>query len=143
MKAIAALLTGALFGAGLVISGMTDPHKVLAFLTLDASWDPALIFVMGAAVMVGLVGFQIARRLPRPLLDAAFHGPTNSVIDARLLSGAGIFGLGWGIAGYCPGPALVGFFTLDARALLFVAAYVLGVVLYERWQAAPLAAVDG
>ena len=131
MKNLAALLAGTVFGAGLVISGMTDPNKVLAFLTLGSAWDPALIFVMGSAVVIATIGFAVAGRRGAPFFDSAFHAPTNTLIDKRLLSGATVFGVGWGITGFCPGPALVGFFTLDARAGVFMLAFVAGVALYE------------
>ena len=133
MKNIAALIAGTVFGAGLVISGMTDPAKVLAFLTLNSAWDPALIFVMGSAVVVAATGFWLATRRGAPLFDSDFHAPTNSVIDRRLLGGACVFGVGWGITGFCPGPALVGFFTLNSRAALFLVAFIVGVALFE-WQ---------
>lgn len=129
----AALVGGLIFGAGLVVSGMTDPQKVLAFLTLNANWDPALIFVMGSAVIVATVGFALTRRKAKPLFDDLFRAPTNTLIDKRLLSGAAVFGLGWGVAGFCPGPALVGVMNGDLRAAVFIAAFLGGMVLFEQW----------
>jgi uncharacterized membrane protein YedE/YeeE len=128
---ICAAFSGALFGAGLVISGMTDPEVVLAFLTLNEQWNPALIAVMGSAVVVASLGFALARRRGRPVFAEQFSEPGSSKIDARLVGGAVIFGAGWGLAGYCPGPALVGAASLDYRALLFIAAYGVGMWLYQ------------
>jgi len=126
-----ALLSGACFGAGLVISGMTDPDVVLAFLTLDASWNPALIVVMGSAMVVASLGFAFAHRRGAPFADPEFHEPTASSLDARLLLGAATFGVGWGLSGYCPGPAIVGAASIDVRALIFFAAYLVGIAAYE------------
>ncbi len=128
---LAALAGGILFGLGLVISGMTDPLKVIAFLKLAAGWNPALIFVMGSALLVSALGYLVARGRAKPLLAEQFLLPTSSGIDARLVGGAALFGVGWGLSGYCPGPALVGAFTLDTRALTFFAAFLLGVAIYE------------
>lgn len=128
---ICAAVSGALFGAGLVISGMTDPDVVLAFLTLNEHWNPALIAVMGSAVVVASLGFAFARRRGGPIFAEKFSEPTSTKTDARLIVGAVIFGAGWGLAGYCPGPALVGAASLDYRALLFIVAYGLGMWLYQ------------
>ncbi len=133
MNNISGLLAGILFGAGLVVAGMTDPAKVLAFLTLNQHWDPTLIFVLGAAVVMTFVGYRLVGMRAAPLFDEAFHAPTSSVVDKRLLGGAAVFGLGWGITGFCPGPALVGLMTLDPRAAVFLAAFVAGMLIYERW----------
>lgn len=126
-----ALLSGACFGGGLVISGMTDPEVVLAFLTLDASWNPALIVVMGSAVTVASLGFAFARRREAPFADHEFHEPAASSLDSRLLLGAATFGVGWGLSGYCPGPAIVGAASIDFRALIFVGAYLVGITIYQ------------
>ena len=130
---LAALVGGLIFGAGLVVSGMTDPQKVLAFLTLNAHWDPALIFVMGSAVIVATMGFALTRRRAKPLFDDVFHAPTNTLINKKLLSDAALFGIGWGVAGFCPGPALVGVMNGDLRAAVFVGAFLVGVVIFEQW----------
>ena len=144
MSNIAALIAGTLFGLGLVISGMTDPANVLAFLTLGASWNPNLAVVMASALAVAAVGYALAGRRQAPLWSTTFHLPTNRQIDARLLAGAGLFGLGWGFSGYCPGPALVGAIALDGRALLFMLAFVVGAVLFELFDRnAQPATVDG
>ncbi|MEM1229524.1 MAG: DUF6691 family protein [Pseudomonadota bacterium] len=138
MKALVALVAGGLFGLGLVCSRMVDPQQVLAFLTLTERWDPTLAFVMGAALFLSSIGYAIARRRERPLFEAAFVDPPRRPIDARLLSGAGLFGVGWGMTGYCPGPAISGVFLLDERALLFFAGYLMTLfVLVYRPQKAP------
>lgn len=138
----AALAAGIVFGLGLVISGMTDPLKVIAFLKLAPGWNPALIFVMGSALLVSAVGFALAKRRIAPLFAELFMTPTKSDLDARLLVGAGLFGVGWGLAGYCPGPAIVGAFILDSRALTFMLAFLVGLALHElflqRWLIQPL-----
>jgi len=133
VKQLSGLLAGVLFGAGLVLAGMTDPDKVLAFLTLGSAWDPTLIYVLGAAVVVTFVGYRIVEKRSAPLFDGVFHAPASTLIDRRLLGGAALFGVGWGIAGFCPGPALVGLMTFDPRAAIFLVAFVGGVVIYERW----------
>ncbi|NKC01467.1 MAG: YeeE/YedE family protein [Pseudomonadales bacterium] len=129
---LSALFGGTIFGAGLVVSGMTDPEKVLAFLTLGAGWDPALIFVMGSAVVVATLGFWLVGKRAAPLFDTTFHAPASTALDGPLLGGAVLFGVGWGVSGFCPGPALVGVMTLDERALLFIVAYGVGVLLFEK-----------
>jgi uncharacterized membrane protein YedE/YeeE len=126
-----ATLAGLCFGAGLAISGMTDPQVVLAFLTLGAQWNPALMLVMGSAVCVSAMGFWLARRRTRPWADASFHEPTATQLDARLMLGAGIFGVGWALGGYCPGPAIVGAASMDYRALIFLGAYLGGLLVFE------------
>ncbi|MEM7099213.1 MAG: DUF6691 family protein [Pseudomonadota bacterium] len=131
---LSALLGGMIFGAGLVIAGMTNPEKVLAFLTLNQNWDPALILVMGSAVVVATIGFWAASGRDTPLFDTAFHLPGSTTIDSRLVAGAGLFGIGWGISGFCPGPAIVGLLSLDVRAVIFVIAYIAGVKLFEVWE---------
>ena len=141
MKNVSALIAGILFGAGLVTAGMTNPDKVLAFLTLGPGWDATLIFVLGAAVIVAAIGYAVVGRRSAPLFDADFHAPANSVIDARLISGAAVFGVGWGLAGFCPGPAIVGALTLDIRAVVFLVAFIVGVLAYERLLAPPSAPV--
>ncbi len=127
-----ALLAGLLFGAGLLISGMADPQRVLAFLRWGAGWDPSLAFVMGGALAVTLPGFALLRRRGRPLFAERFAGPASGAVDRRLLSGALVFGLGWGWAGYCPGPALVGVGLGHWTAGLFVLAMLMGALLTSR-----------
>lgn len=142
MKNISALIAGILFGAGLVVAGMTNPDVVLAFLTLNENWDSTLMFVLGAAVIVAAVGYQLVGKRSSPLFDADFHAPTSTLIDRRLIGGAVLFGLGWGLAGFCPGPALVGVMTLDPRAAVFLVAFVVGMVLFERWFTLPVVQVE-
>jgi uncharacterized membrane protein YedE/YeeE len=109
MRALAYLLIGNLFGLGLVVSGMSNPAKVLNFLDLTAirtsQWDPSLAFVLTGAVLVAAIGYRLLRNQDKPLLAGRFQWPTSTTIDARLLAGAAIFGIGWGMAGFCPGPA--------------------------------------
>lgn len=133
-----ALLSGALFAVGLVLGGMTQPAKVLAFLDIGALskgisstaqagyWDPSLAFVMGGALMVTLVAFWLTPRLAKPLVGEKFHLPTRTDIDRNLLVGGALFGIGWGLAGYCPGPAFASVLTGGSDILYFVAAMVVG-----------------
>ena len=129
MKALLALLSGLLFGAGLALSGMMDPSRVRGFLDVGGAWDPTLAFVMFGAVLVMAVAWLIQRTMARPLADAAFHLPGTRLIDARLLAGAGLFGVGWGLAGLCPGPAIASLVTHPLPALVFVAAMAAGMAL--------------
>jgi len=108
MNRLLAWLAGLLFGAGLAWSGMANPHKVLGFLDVAGAWDPSLLLVMAGAMLTYAVGSRLVLRRTRPWLDERFHLPMNRRIDARLLAGAAVFGIGWGLAGYCPGPALAG-----------------------------------
>ena len=134
MKAATAIgaLAGLLFGAGLMVSGMADYNKVLGFLTLAPGWDPALLFVMGGALAVTLPGFALMRRRGKPLLAGAFSGPAAAGIDRRLLLGAAIFGLGWGLQGYCPGPAVVAAGLGQWPALVFLPAMIVGAWIADR-----------
>lgn len=102
----AALLAGTLFGAGLTVSQMINPRKVLAFLDLAGDWDPSLAFTMGGALLVTAIGYRLVLRRPGPAFDEAFHVPPKRAVDGRLVTGAALFGIGWGLGGYCPGPAL-------------------------------------
>lgn len=123
--------SGLAFGVGLIISGMTDPAKVLAFLDLAGNWDPSLAFVMGGAVVVGLVPFAIAKRRTTTLLGAPMHLPGRRDIDRRLIIGSLAFGAGWGLAGFCPGPALVSVAMLTPEAAVFTGAMLAGMALFE------------
>jgi uncharacterized membrane protein YedE/YeeE len=131
MGPVSALLAGVIFGLGLSISGMADPTIVLAFLTLGPGWNASLLVVMAAAVTVTTIGYRLAGRRPAPLLDSEFHAPARRDIDQRLVIGAVVFGVGWGLAGYCPGPAIVGALTLDPRALAFLPGFVVGMIAFE------------
>lgn len=126
-----ALATGCVFGAGLELSGMTNPAKVQNFLDLFGQWDPSLAFVMGAALVASTTGTWIARRRAHPWLAASFAWPSRSDLDARLLGGASLFGVGWGLAGFCPGPALANLHRADEKILLFVTAMLVGIGLYR------------
>lgn len=132
MKACIALLCGLVFGTGLALSGMTDTAKVLGFLDLFGNWVPDLAFVMGGAVCVTLIAFRFVLRRTKPLLTPHFSLPVNTTINARLLSGAAIFGIGWGIYGYCPGPAISALVYLDGKTVLFVAAMLAGMALANK-----------
>ena len=131
MPLIAALLSGLVFGLGLIVSGMANPAKVLGFLDLAGLWDPSLAFVMGGAITVGLVAFAIARRRATSLLGLEMRLPTARQIDRRLLGGGLLFGIGWGIAGFCPGPALVALGAGEVKAIVFMVAMLAGMGLFE------------
>lgn len=138
MRIVAALLAGLLFGAGLIVSGMTDPAKVLGFLDLAGAWDPSLALVMGGALAVGLPGFALALRRPASLLGEAMRLPTATRIDRRLVLGSLGFGVGWGLAGYCPGPALASLALGGGKPWVFFGAMLAGMLLFEvleRWPA--------
>jgi uncharacterized membrane protein YedE/YeeE len=128
---IASFVCGLVFGAGLLISGMTDPVKVLGFLDVFGRWDPTLAFVMVGAVGVSAAGFAVAQRLGAPLLAARSLWPALTRIDAPLVGGAVLFGIGWGLVGICPGPALVNLGTLSPRVAVFVVAMVLGFLVQD------------
>ena len=131
MQILMAFVTGTIFGIGLILSGMTDPSKVIGFLDLAGHWDPSLAFVMGGAILVGVVAFRFARGREKSLLGDVMRLPTSSQIDSRLVLGSLAFGTGWGLAGYCPGPALVSVAQGGAQPLIFVAAMLAGMVIYE------------
>ncbi len=131
MQIFMALIVGLLFGTGLIVSGMANPAKVLGFLDLAGRWDPSLAFVMAGAVLVGLAGFHVALRRERALLGAPMRLPAVTAIDRRLVLGGLAFGVGWGLAGYCPGPALASLATGGAKPLIFSAAMVAGMLLFE------------
>lgn len=131
MQILTSLLAGLVFGLGLILSGMADPAKVLGFLDLAGAWDPSLALVMGGAIAVGLPAFALARRRSQSLLGAPMRLPTVRRIDRRLVGGSLLFGIGWGIAGFCPGPALVALGMGKAQALVFVVAMLAGMGLFE------------
>jgi uncharacterized protein len=128
---LSALLVGLIFGLGLILGGMTNPAKVLGFLDLFGHWDPSLALVMGGAVAVGLVAFRLAGGRPTSLLGEPMRLPTATHIDRRLIIGSLVFGAGWGLAGFCPGPALVAFGTGSLKATVFVAAMLAGMGAFE------------
>jgi len=129
------LLVGLLFGLGLYVSGMTDAAKVLAFLDLAGAWDPSLAFVMGGAVVVAFVAFRIAPRRGRTLAGEPLSLPAGRTIDGRLVGGSLLFGVGWGLVGLCPGPAIADIGFLDGRAALFVLAMAAGMAGLSAFQA--------
>jgi uncharacterized protein len=128
---IAAFVVGLIFGIGLLVSGMANPAKVLAFLDLAGAWDPSLALVMGGAIAVGAVAFALAGRRERSLLGEPMRLPTRRELDTPLILGSLGFGVGWGLAGFCPGPALVALGAGEIKALVFVAAMLAGMGLYE------------
>jgi uncharacterized membrane protein YedE/YeeE len=131
MPSVAAFVSGLIFGIGLLVSGMAQPAKVLNFLDLAGRWDPSLLFVMIGALIVVSLGYAFARRR-RPLLADKTAAPSKTAIDRNLVTGAILFGVGWGLAGLCPGPALTDLATLHPGVLLFVAAMVAGMLLHDR-----------
>ena len=134
MLILASLLAGVVFGLGLIVSGMVDPAKVLGFLDLAGRWDPSLALVMVGAVGVGLIAFSVARRRTRSLLGAEIRLPSARQIDRRLVIGSLTFGVGWGIAGFCPGPAVVALGMGQFKALVFVAFMLAGMGLFEWFE---------
>jgi uncharacterized protein len=138
MSLLVQFLIGLLFGTGLVVAGMSDPAKVLNFLDLAAipsgNWDASLAFVMGAGVLVTYVGYYMVHQRERPLFNGAFHLPKDKTVDARVIVGPAIFGIGWGLAGFCPGPAFTALGTGSSQAVIFVAAMFVGIA-GARWLA--------
>jgi hypothetical protein len=129
VKPLVALACGALFGAGLTVSGMTNPARVIGFLDVFGAWDPSLMFVMASALCISVPAFQWALRRKHPLLEARFSLPTRTHLDRDLVIGAVLFGVGWGIAGLCPGPAIAGLASGMPQLVVFVAAMALGMAL--------------
>lgn len=135
-RSLVALALGALFGLGLTISGMIQPQKVLDFLDftdLRGRFDPSLLLVMGGALLVTLPSYALILRLRQPILAAKFHLPTAQAVDWKLVIGAALFGIGWGLGGFCPGPAIVGLATGSRQAMLFVVAMLLGMALHRSY----------
>lgn len=127
---LAAFVSGIIFAIGLAIGGMTKPAKVAGFLDFTGNWDPSLMFVMGGAVMTHAILYRLIRKRPTPLFTAAFSIPTRTDIDPRLLGGAALFGIGWGLSGFCPGPALTSLASGQTPVLIFVVAMIGGMYLY-------------
>lgn len=134
-------LVGLLFGVGLILSGMTDPGKVIGFLDLFGNWDPSLAFVMGGAIFVGIFAFMLAKKRTTTFLGGALRLPTSTEIDKRLVVGGLVFGAGWGLAGFCPGPAVVSLGAGQPKAAVFVLAMLAGMALFElgEWRIRKLA----
>jgi uncharacterized membrane protein YedE/YeeE len=130
---LAALLSGALLGGGLVLSDMINPARVLAFLDVAGAWDATLLFVMGGAVAAASTGYVAARGMPRPLLASRFHIPENRALDARLMLGSALFGIGWGLVGLCPGPAVAALAFGVWQAWVFVLAMLAGMLLHRAF----------
>jgi uncharacterized membrane protein YedE/YeeE len=128
---ISEFVIGLIFGIGLIVSGMTDPGKVIGFLDLFGAWDPSLALVMGGAIFVGVFAFALARRRSTTFLGGALHLPAARDIDRRLLGGSLLFGAGWGLAGFCPGPAIVSAGSGQPKAIIFVLAMLAGMWLFE------------
>ena len=133
LRPVAALAAGTLFGFGLALSGMLDPVRVQGFLDVFGAWDPSLAFVLGGAVAVAMAGMASIRRMSRPLLADRFHWPVNTRIDAPLVVGSAIFGLGWGLGGFCPGPAMASLSLGLTPTLAFVAFMLAGMVAHDRF----------
>ncbi|MDB4197434.1 YeeE/YedE family protein [Ascidiaceihabitans sp.] len=128
MRNILTLISGLLFGTGLILSGMANPAKVQNFLDLFGSWDPSLAFVMGGAIMVTMPGFWLAQKRATPFFSDMFHMPTRTDFDARLIAGAATFGVGWGLGGFCPGPAVTSLALGSTGTLIFIATMLLGMI---------------
>lgn len=124
-------LAGLLFGLGLIVSGMINPAKVIGFLDVAGDWDPSLLLVMAAGAGVTTVAFRLVLRRKQPLFESKFYLPTRTDVDGKLVGGAALFGIGWGIAGLCPGPALTGLLSLNSSVLMFVAAMIGGMYVYH------------
>lgn len=131
MNRVMAFISGLLFGLGLILAGMTDPGKVLGFLDLFGLWDPSLALVMGGAVAVGMIGFRLTAGRTHSLLGEPMRLPAAQQIDTRLLTGAAVFGVGWGLAGFCPGPALVSVGAGEWKAVAFTLAMMAGMALHD------------
>ena len=131
MRILMALITGLVFGIGLIVAGMTNPAKVLGFLDLAGRWDPSLGLVMAGAILVALPAFRLAARRRQSLLGEPMHLPTATRIDRRLVLGSLAFGAGWGLAGFCPGPALASLATGAVQPLIFCAAMLAGMGIFE------------
>jgi uncharacterized membrane protein YedE/YeeE len=134
MLMIASLFCGLIFGTGLLISGMVQPEKVLGFLDIFGAWDPSLAVVMVAALVITVPGFMLARRRAQPLFAAQRFWPTKVGLDRSLVAGSALFGIGWGLVGLCPGPALENLATLSPRIIAFVVSITVGMFLYDLWQ---------
>lgn len=136
MRLVYTYLIGVVFGVGISISGMANPAKVLNFFDVFGNWDPSLAFVMGGALIVTAIGYRFVLKRPMPLMDLRFHLPTRRDIDMPLLLGSGVFGIGWGIAGFCPGGALPALGTGRSEVFIFTAALIAGIFAARTFQAA-------
>ncbi|WP_372614820.1 DUF6691 family protein [Halomonas sp.] len=135
LKTLAGYIAGLVFGLGLAISGMTDPARVLGFLDVAGAWDPTLMFVLGGAVVTNFIGYRLVLRRKAPLYGNAFQLPTRQDLDARLIGGATLFGIGWGLSGYCPGPAFASIAGLTGPLVAMLVAMVAGWFLARQFPA--------
>ena len=131
LDTLSSLIVGLIFGIGLILAGMTNPAKVIGFLDITGTWDPSLAFVMGGAILVAIVAFRFAKKRTANFLGGAMRMPTSDMIDKRLVIGSLLFGAGWGMAGFCPGPALTSIGTGNPKAVIFVIAMIVGMALFE------------
>ncbi len=130
-NSIASFVVGFIFAIGLGISGMTQPQKVVGFLNLFGGWDPSLIFVMGGAVAVHFITYRLIRRRPSPLLATNWQVPTKTEITPALVVGAVLFGVGWGLGGFCPGPAMTSLMSFESRPVVFVVSMLVGMLIFK------------
>ena len=130
-QAVVAFIVGGVFAIGLALTGMTQPQKIIGFLD-PWNWDPTLLYVMLGAISIHLLSYPFVRRRASPLLDTKWHVPTRNDVTARLAIGAAIFGIGWGLAGFCPGPGLVSLASGDVRAILFVCSMIAGILVFRK-----------
>jgi uncharacterized protein len=128
---VSSFIAGLLFAIGLGVAGMTQPQKIIAFLDITGSWNPSLMFVMGGALAVHLVSYRIITRRKSPLFDTSFHIPNRSEIDFKLIGGSSLFGIGWGLSGYCPGPAIVALAAPGTLTLAFFLSMLGGMIIFE------------
>jgi len=135
MFLVMSLVSGLLFGIGLTLSDMINPQRVLGFLDVAGSWDPTLAFVMGGALLVTFPAFQLVKKFGKPVCALQFQIPTNKVIDTKLVTGSAMFGIGWGLVGFCPGPAIAALVTLQADVFIFGGSLLVGMVLFQVWDA--------
>ena len=133
LSILSALIAGLIFGLGLMLSGMGNPAKVQNFLDFFGTWDPSLALVMVGAIAVGLIAFSWAKRRKTALLGEPMQLPTSTRIDTRLLLGSAMFGIGWGLSGFCPGPALMNLLTMHKEVLIFVVSMIVGMLLQQTW----------
>jgi uncharacterized protein len=134
MSLVYSLLAGVIFGAGLAVSDMVNPARVLNFLDFAGHWDPTLMFVMAGGLGVAALGYRLVLRRSSPVLGEKFYLPAQQQIDLRLVGGSALFGIGWGLAGICPGPALTDLMTLEPKVLVFVAAMLIGMIATVVWR---------
>lgn len=132
-KMFLSLLSGLIFGLGLTVSGMINPAKVLGFLDIFGDWDPSLAFVMGAAFAVSFIGYRLIMKRSKPVCEATFEIPAKKAVDKPLIIGAILFGVGWGLVGLCPGPAIAGLLVAGTPVFIFVGAMTLGMILFKRF----------